>query len=81
MEIEYLIDTFCENGHDRLILQKIINNFEKKIPSTNSNNNNNNNTNTTTNNNNNNTEKSKQLPFLEYQKLEQNQTRNTKVWI
>ena len=73
---------FCENGHDRIILQKIINNFEKKIPSTNSNNNNNNNnTNNTTNNNNNNTEKSKQLPFLEYQKLEQNQTRNTKVWI
>ena len=40
-EIEYLTDMFCENGHDRKILQKIINNFEKKTRSFNNNNNNN----------------------------------------
>ena len=92
-EIKYLTDIFCENGHDRKALQKIINNFEKKTRSTNSNNNNNNNNNS----NNNNIiiiiviiiiiiiittqTKSKQLPFLGYQKSAKSQTRNTKVWI
>ena len=42
-EIEYLTDIFCENGHDRKTLQKIINSFEKKTRSTNNNNNNNSN--------------------------------------
>ena len=42
-EIEYLTDIFCENGHDRKTLQKIINSFEKKTLSTNNNNNNNSN--------------------------------------
>ena len=41
MEIEYLSDIFCENGHDRKTLKKI-NDFEKKTRSTNRNNNNNN---------------------------------------
>ena len=41
MEIEQLTDTFCENGHDRKTLQKIINNFVKKTSSINNNNNNN----------------------------------------
>ena len=67
-EIEYLTDIFCENGHDRKTLQKIINSFEKKTRSTNNNNNNSN------------TNKNKQLPFLGYQKSDQ-QKRNTKVWI
>ena len=40
-EIQYLTDIFCENGHDRKQLQKIINNFEKKSHSTNNNNNSN----------------------------------------
>ena len=40
-EIQYLADIFCENGHNRKTLQKIINNFEKKIHGTNKNNNNN----------------------------------------
>ena len=40
-EIDYLTDTFRENGHDRKTLQKTINNFEKKTCSTNNNNNNN----------------------------------------
>ena len=40
-KIQYLTDIFCENGHDRKALQKIINNFEKKTHSTNNNNNNN----------------------------------------
>ena len=39
-EIEYLTDIFCENGHDRKTLQKIINSFEKKTRGTNNNNNN-----------------------------------------
>ena len=39
-EIEYLTDIFCENGHDRKTLQKIINSFKKKTCSTNNNNNN-----------------------------------------
>ena len=41
-EIGYLTDIFCENGHDRKTLQKIINSFEKKIRGTSNNNNNNN---------------------------------------
>ena len=45
MEKEYLTDVFCENGHDRKTLKKIINNFEKKIYSTNNNNSDNKNTN------------------------------------
>ena len=40
-EIEYLTDIFCENGHDRKTLQKIINSFEKKTCGTNNNNNSN----------------------------------------
>ena len=40
-EIEYLTDIYCENGHDRKTLQKIINSFEKKTRGTNNNNNNN----------------------------------------
>ena len=40
VEIEYLTDIFCENGHDRKTLQKIINSFKKKTCSTNNNNNN-----------------------------------------
>ena len=43
-EIEYLTDIFCENGHDRKILKKIINDFEKKTHTT-INTTNNNNTN------------------------------------
>ena len=39
-EIEYLTDIFCENGHDKKTLQKIINSFEKKARGTNNNNNN-----------------------------------------
>ena len=41
-EIGYLTDIFCENGHDKKTLQKIINSFEKKTRVTNNNNNNNN---------------------------------------
>ena len=69
-EIKYLTDIFCENGHDRKALQKIINNFEKKTRSTNSNNNNNNNNNNSNNNNsnnnnnnNNNTDKKQTITF------------------
>ena len=40
-EIEYLTDIFCQNGHGRKTLKKIINDFEKKTRSTNNNNNNN----------------------------------------
>ena len=40
-EIEYLTTIFCQNGHDRKILKKIINYFEKKTRSTNNNNTNN----------------------------------------
>ena len=40
-EIEYLTDIFCQNGHNRKTLQKIINSFEKKTHGTNNNNNNN----------------------------------------
>ena len=40
-EIQYLTDIFCENGHDKKTLQKIISNFEKKTHNINSNNNNN----------------------------------------
>ena len=43
-EIEYLTDIFCENGHDRKTLRKIINEFEKKARTT-INTTNNNNTN------------------------------------
>ena len=42
MEIEYLTGVFCENGHDRKTLKKIINDFEKKTLSPNNNNTNNN---------------------------------------
>ena len=45
-EKEYLTDIFCENGHDRKILQKLINSFGKKTRCTNNNNNNNNDNNT-----------------------------------
>ena len=41
VKIEYLTDIFCENGHDRKTLQKIINNFGKKTRSTSNKNNNN----------------------------------------
>ena len=41
MEIQYLTHIFCENGHGRKTLQKIINNFEKKTRSIKNNNNNN----------------------------------------
>ena len=44
VEIEYLTDIFCKNGHDRKTLKKIINDFEKKTRTT-INTNNNNNTN------------------------------------
>ena len=40
-EIKYLTDIFCQNGHGRKTLKKIINDFEKKTRSTNNNNNNN----------------------------------------
>ena len=41
-EIEYLTDIFCENGHDRKTLKKIVNDFEKKTRTTiNANDNNN----------------------------------------
>ena len=53
-EIGYLTDIFCENGHDRKTLQKIINSFEKKIRGTSNNNNNNDNNNNNNNNNDNN---------------------------
>ena len=53
-EIEYLTDIFCENGHDRKTLQKIINSFENKTRGTNNNNNNNDNNNNNNNNNNDN---------------------------
>ena len=52
-EIGYLTDIFCENGHDKKTLQKIINSFEKKIRDTSNNNNNDNNNNSNNNNNNN----------------------------
>ena len=42
VEIQYLTDIFCENGHYRKTLQKIINNFETKTHGTNSDNNNSN---------------------------------------
>ena len=42
VEIEYLIDIFCQNGHDRKTLHKIIYSFEKKTCSTNNNIDNNN---------------------------------------
>ena len=59
VEIEYLTDIFCENGHDRKTLKKINNDFEKKTRTTNNTTNNNNNTN------------EKQLPSLGYQKWDQ----------
>ena len=43
---------FCENGHDRKTLHKIINNFRKKTHSINNNNNDNNNNNNNNSNNN-----------------------------
>ena len=42
VEVVYLTDIFCENGHDRKTLQKIINSFEKKTCGPNNNNNNSN---------------------------------------
>ena len=58
-EIEYLTDIFCENGHDRKTLQKIINSFEKKTCGTTV-------TIITTT-----LTKTKQLPFLGHQKSDQ----------
>ena len=58
-EIEYLTDIFCENGHDRKTLQKIINSFEKKSCGTTV-------TIITTT-----LPKTKQLPFLGHQKSDQ----------
>ena len=40
-EMQYLTNIFCENGHDKKTLQKIINKFDKKTHSTNNTNNNN----------------------------------------
>ena len=37
-EIEYLTNMFCENGHLRKTLQKMINSFENKTRCTNNNN-------------------------------------------
>ena len=42
-QIEYLNDIFCETGHGRKILQKIINTFDKRTCGANDNSNNNNN--------------------------------------
>ena len=67
-EIQYLTDIFCENGHDRKTLQKIINNFEKKTHGTN-------------NNNNNNTNKKQTITFPWITNRTKNQKRNTKIWI
>ena len=67
--IEYLTDVFCENGHDRETLLKIINNFERKTRTINNNNNNNNN---------NNIDK-KQTPFLRYQKSDQKSKKKCKI--
>ena len=66
-EIEYLNDIFCETGHGRKTLQKIINSFDKRTCGANDSSNNNNN-----NSDNNNTNKNhKQLPFDGYSKLDQ----------
>ena len=66
-EIEYLNDIFCETGHGRKTLQKIINSFDKRTCGANDSSNNNNN-----NSYNNNTNKNhKQLPFVGYSKLDQ----------
>ena len=58
VEVVYLTDIFCENGHDRETLQKIINSFEKKSCGTTV-------TIITT------LPKTKQLPFLGHQKSDQ----------
>ena len=65
VEIEYLTDMFCENGHGRKTSRKIINNFEKThvvstavIITTLS--------------------KGKQLPFLGYQKSDQKSKKKCK---
>ena len=71
-EIEYLTDIFCENRHGRKNIKKD-NSCEKRTRGTNNNNNNNNNDNN--NNNENNTTKSKDLPFLGYQKSDQKSKR------
>ena len=42
-QIEYLNDIFCETGHCRKTLQKIINSFDKRTCGANDNSNNNNN--------------------------------------
>ena len=66
-EIEYLNDIFCETGHGRKTLQKIINSFDKRTCGANDSSSNNNN-----NSDNNNTNKNhKQLPFDGYSKLDQ----------
>ena len=66
-ETEYLNDIFCETGHGRKTLQKIINSFDKRTCGANDSSNNNNN-----NSDNNNTNKNhKQLPFDGYSKLDQ----------
>ena len=69
-EIEYLNDTFCETGHGRKTLQKIINSFDKRTRGANDNSNNNNSCNNNSYNNNTN-KHHKQLPFVGYSKLDQ----------
>ena len=65
-EIEFRTDIFCENGHDRKTLAKVINSFEKRTRGIN-NNNKNNNTN--------------KKHCLERKNRIKNQKRNTKIWI
>ena len=68
-EIQYLTDIFCENGHDRKTLQKMINIFEKKTHGTN-------------NNNNNNTNKKQTITFPRIPKIGPKIKRiNIKIWI
>ena len=67
VEIKYLVDIFCKNGHDRKALQKLINSFEKKTRGT-KNNINNRNTN-------------KKQTFLNTKIRIKNQKGNRNVWI
>ena len=69
-QIEYLNDIFCETGHGRKTLQKIINSFDKRTRGANDNSNNNNSCNNNSYNNNTN-KHHKQLPFVGYSKLDQ----------
>ena len=64
-EIEYLTDIFCKNRHGRKTLQKIVNSCGKRTHGTN------NDDDDDDDDNNNNTTKSKELPFLGYQKSDQ----------